>query len=100
MWGYIIFLTYGVYYPPMPYHILRMPDMADPGAMTGGKPFFLVAKQVGKVYKPGSETSRVQHTTVDTAFCQCDVNTLYVNLTESVITWELGSWAGLFRGLS
>lgn len=46
-----------------------MPDMADPG---GGKPFLLVAKQVGKGYKPGSEISRVQHTTVYTAFCQCD----------------------------
>lgn len=56
----------------MPYHILTIPDVTDRGVVAGGKPFLLVAKQVGQGCKPGSETSRAQHTTVYTAFCQCN----------------------------
>lgn len=48
----------------MPYHILTMPDAADPGAVAGGKPFLLVAEQVRKGYKSDSETSSVQHSPV------------------------------------
>lgn len=57
----------------MPYHILTMPDTADPGAVAGGKPFLLVAEQVGK------GTSLIQRLAVSstaqstyTAFFQCD----------------------------
>lgn len=97
MCGYIIFLTRDVYYPPVPCHVLMTPDMADPGVEAGEKPSLLVAKQLGKRCKPALGPSRVWRT----KFTQYifSVVVLVVSLTESIITWEVGFWAYLLRGV-
>lgn len=97
MWGYIIFLTCDVYYPPVPCHVLMTADAADPGVEAGEKPSLLVAKQLGKRCKPAPGPSGVWHT----KFTQYifSVVVLVVSLTESIITWEVGFWACLLQGV-
>lgn len=93
MWGYIIFLTFSVYYPPMPCHILMMPDMADPGAVAREKPSLLVAKQLRKGCESASGPSQVQHVKFTQHFVH--VMVLIVNSTESIITRKVSFWACL-----
>lgn len=99
MWGYIIFLTCGVYYPPVPCHILMTADIADPGVEAEEKPSLLVAKQLGKRYQPAPGPSRVWHTKFTLYIFSVMVLVVSFSLTESIITWEVGFWACLLWGI-
>lgn len=72
-------------------------DTADPGVEAGEKPPLLVAKQLGKRCKPAPGSSRVWHTKFSQYIFSAVV--LVVSLTESIITWEVGFWACLLRGV-